>query len=104
MIVTGYEVDDIWGYCAKLFIVNKTDKTVMVTVDDASVNGFMIDPFYATSIIPGKCVFDSVSWSNSGLEENEIDVVEEIEFKLRVYDYNNFLADDFVNQIVTLNP
>ena len=45
VIVTGYEDDEIWGYTANLFLLNKTDKTVMFSVDDASVNGFMADPF-----------------------------------------------------------
>lgn len=29
VIVTGYEDDEIWGYTANLFLLNKTDKTVM---------------------------------------------------------------------------
>lgn len=30
VIVTGYEDDEIWGYTANLFLLNKTDKTVML--------------------------------------------------------------------------
>lgn len=67
VIVTGYEVDDIWGYTVDLFIQNKSDKELMVSVDDAAVNGFMADPFYASSVAAGKCEFSSMSWSDTTL-------------------------------------
>lgn len=103
-IVTGYENDAIWGYTVNLFLINKTDKTVMFTVDDVSVNGFMADPFFSCSVSAGKCAFDTMSWLNSSFEENDITEVEEIEFVFRVYDSDNWFGDDFVNQTITLNP
>lgn len=104
VVVTGYEDDPIWGYTANLFLLNKTDKTVMFSVDDASVNGYMADPFFAKSVSAGKCAFSSMSWSSTTLEENGITVVEEIEFNLRAFDWGNLLADDLVNKTVTLTP
>lgn len=104
VIVTGYEDDDIWGYTANLFLLNKTDKTVMFSVDDASVNGYMADPFYATSVSAGKCAFSSMSWSDTTLEENGITEVEEIEFLFRAYNADDFMGDDFANEVITLNP
>ena len=102
--VTGYEEDSIWGYTVNMFLQNKTDKTLMFSVDDASVNGFMADPFYATTVSAGKSDFSSMSWSNSSLNGNGITTVEEIEFALRVYDFNNLLGKDLVNEVVTLKP
>lgn len=104
VIVTGYEDDDIWGYTANLFLMNKTDTTVMFSVDDASVNGYMADPFYATSVSAGKCAFSSMSWSDTTLEENGITEIEEIEILLRAYNADDFMADDFANEVITLNP
>lgn len=104
VIVTGYEHDDIWGYTVNLFLVNKSDKEIMFSVDDASVNGYMADPFYATSVMPGKCSFSSMSWSDSILEENSISEIEEIEFSFRAYDSNEFTSEDFANEVITLNP
>jgi len=80
IIVTGIEPDGIWGYTVNLFLVNKSDTEIMFSVDEASINGYMIDPFYATSVMPNKCKFSSMSWSNSSLEENGISEVAEIEF------------------------
>ena len=104
VIVTGYKNDDIWGYSANIYFVNKTDKNIMFSVDEASVNGFMVDPFFATSLSAGKCSFNSITWSKTALEENNITNVEKIEFKLRVHDAENWLDDDIANETVVLNP
>ncbi len=104
VIVTGYEDDEIWGYTVNLFLLNKTDKNVMFSVDEASVNGFMADPFYATSVSAGKCAFSSMAWSDTTLEENSITEIEEIEFKFRAYDEDDWSGNDFANETITLNP
>lgn len=104
VIATGYEEDAICGYTVNLFLLNKTDKNIMFCVDDASINGFMLDPFYAKIVAAGKCAFSSMSWSKSKLEENDITAIEAIEFKFRAYDSDNWRDDDFANELVTLNP
>lgn len=104
VIVTGYEDDAIWGYTVNLFLLNKTDKDIMFSVDEASVNGYMADPFYATEVAAGKCAFSSMSWSDTTLEDNNITAVEEIEFKFRAYDSDNWFGDDFANETITLKP
>ncbi len=104
VVLIGQEDDSIWGYTLKLFIENKSDKALMVSVDEASVNGYMADPFFAKSVNPGKCAFTSMSWSDSTLEENDIKEIETIEFKLRVYDENDWSATDIVNDVITISP
>lgn len=103
VVALGYNPDDIWGFTANLYLVNKTDSEVMFSVDDASVNGYMMDPFFAKSILPGKCAFTSLSWDSSSLEDNGIETVQEIEMRIRAYDANNWMGDDFANEVVTLN-
>lgn len=104
IIVTGYEPDSMWGYSVDLYLVNKTDKSLMFSVEEASVNGFMADPFFATNLTGGKSSFTSMSWSDTTLEENGIESVDEIVFTIRVYDYDNWTGDDIVNETFTLNP
>ncbi len=104
VIVIGYRTDKIWGYAADLFLLNKTDSKVMFSADDVSVNGLMIDPFWATSVSAGKCAFSSMTWSDSNFEENDITVVEEIELRLKVRDYDSWLDDKYVDEIIVLNP
>lgn len=97
-IITGYEEDSIWGYTANLFLVNKTDKEVMFSVDEASVNGYMIDPFWANSVGAGKCAFSTIAWSDDSLEENNISEVESIEFTFSASDNEDWTADYFANE------
>ncbi len=103
-VVTGYEVDEIWGYTVNLFLINKTDKSVMFSANDVSVNGFMADPFFGKTVHAGKCTFASMSWSDTTLAENQITDVEEIEFVFRIYDWNNWGTPEFANEKITLNP
>lgn len=103
-IVTGYRVDELWGYTVDVFFVNKTDTAVMFNIEDAAVNGYMADPFFATSVDPGKCAFKSVSWDDSTLEENDITEVEKINFTLQAHDAEEWTGEYYVNQPVTLTP
>ncbi len=103
-IVIGYEDDEIWGFTAKIFLVNKSDKNIMFSVDEASVNGFMADPFFANSVDAGKCAFGGISWSDSTLEENGITEVETIELKFKAHDADDIFEDDYANVTVTLEP
>jgi len=104
MIITDFETDDIWGYTANLFLVNKTEADLMISVDDVSVNGYMLDPYWATEVYAGKCAYSSMSWSLDDLETNGIEEVTEIEFLLRAYDSDDWMADDYVNETVTIIP
>ena len=104
ILVTGYPEDSFWGYVASVYLVNKTEKTLMFTVDDASVNGFMCEPFWACTVAPGKQAFESISWTESSLEENNITEIETIEMTFRVYDSDNIFDDDIYNESVTLTP
>ncbi len=103
-VIIGFEEDSIWGYTADLFLENKTDNTVMFSVDDCSINGYMADPFFAASVAAGRDRYSSMSWSNSTLEENGIENVTEIEFTFRAHDYDDYSAPDYVNETITVNP
>ena len=76
----------------------------MFSVNEASINGFMADPFYATTVSAGKCAFSSMSWTNRVLEDNGISAVEKIEFKFRIYDPDDWTLSDIVNETITLKP
>ena len=102
--VIGIDPDSFWGYAVKLYIVNKSDMALTFSADDVSVNGLMLDPYWATSLLPGKCVFTDLSWSSSDFEKNGITDVSEIELKLRVYDSNNWFDGYEFEQVITLNP
>lgn len=105
VIVTGYEEDEIYGYTVNLFLLNKTDKNIWFSIYEEAVNGFMADStFYGEIVSAGKCSFSFMSFFDTTLEENGIETIEEIEFKLRAFDSDNFMGDDFANETITLKP
>ena len=104
LIATGTEEDEFWGYTVNLFMVNKTDKNLMFSVENASVNGFMADPFFAQDVFAGNCSFSSMSWDTEELTASGITDVEEIEFTLCVYDEDDLTADNLVNEVIKFNP
>lgn len=102
--ITAVENDDLWGYTLKVFLENKTDKELMFTLDNTSINGFMCDPFWAETVAAGKKSNTTISWFESEFEANGIETVEQIDFTLRVYDNGDWMADDILNEEFTVNP
>lgn len=103
-IIEGVESDGTWGYSLNCYLVNKTSDPLMFSWNDVSVNGYMVDPFWATEVAPGKRAFSDISFSNSDFETNGISEVEDIEFKLRVYNPNDWSATDICNEVFTYAP
>ncbi len=106
-VLIDYDEDDIWGYAAELYLVNKTDKQLMFSTDDVSINGVMANPLFAKSIKPAKSAFASISWSEDALKEidiNDFDEIKDIELTLRVYDYDNVLDEDIFKKKFNLKP
>ena len=104
MIVTGFEQDDIWGYSMNVHLENKTDKEMMFSADGVAVNGFMCDPFWGESVMPGKRSNTSITWSKESFEENCITEVEEIVLPIRVSDYSDWMEEPYVEDSFTVNP
>lgn len=102
--INSTESDSIWGYTLNVYLENKTDKELLFTVDDVSINRYMCDPFWAESVAAGMKSNSSINWFESSLEENSISDVKEIVFTLRVYDANDFYADDVLLKTFTITP
>lgn len=103
VIAKSYGEDSIWGPTFTLYLENNTaDKTLMFSINGASVNGFMCEPLWSEEVAAGKMTNSDVSWSEASLERNGINYIEEVEFVLKVYDADDWGADDFFNETVTL--
>ena len=102
--ITGIEEDGLMGYTLKVFLENKTDRELMFTLEDTSVNGFMCDPFWAETVVAGKKSNTTISWFESDFQENDIESVEDITFTLRIYDNDDWMADDILKEVFTVNP
>ncbi len=103
MVIVGVEPDSTWGYTLNVYLENKTDNAQMFSADDVSVNGFMCDPYWATSVAAGKKKYCTISWSDSKFEESNITEVETITMPVKVYNYDDWTVDDYIDETFTLN-
>lgn len=76
----------------------------MFSISDASVNGFMCDPFWAQTVAAGKRSNTTISWSDTEFDSNEITEVESMTLPVRVYDADDWSATSLVEDSFTLNP
>ncbi|MBQ2968600.1 MAG: hypothetical protein IJE10_10845 [Clostridia bacterium] len=96
--ITDIEEDNLWGYTLKAELENKTDKNLMFTMKNVSVNGYMCDPFWAETVQSGKKAKSDISFFDTEFEELGIEKVEEIEFTLSVYDEDDWMSPKFVEE------
>lgn len=91
-------------YTLNCYLANHTGKNLMVSWDGVSVNGFMVDPFWAASVSAGKQLITQINFLRSDLEAQGIEDVSEIEFTLIAYDDDNWDADYLLNETFIYNP
>ena len=91
-------------YTLNCYIANKTDKNLMITWDEVSVNGFMVNPFWALSVAAGKQAYTEIIFYRSDLQEQDIEVVQDIEFRLQASDNDNWDADFILDEVYTFKP
>ncbi|MCM1210544.1 MAG: hypothetical protein NC318_02970 [Blautia sp.] len=90
--IVGKTVDEnsFWGTAILLYVENTSGKNVGISVDDMSINGFMMSPFFSTTVYDGKKSIDDITVFSSDLEENGIETIEEVELKFHIYDADSY--------------
>lgn len=78
--------DSILGSSIYIYVENTCDKNIMISADSFSVNGFMIDPWFVTSVESGRKGIDTVLISSQDIEDNGIEKIENVEFVLEISD------------------
>lgn len=90
--IVGKAVDEnsFWGTAVLLYCENTSGKNVGISVDDMSINGFMMSPFFSTTVYNGKKVIDEITIFSSDLKSNGISEIEEVELKFHIYDNDSY--------------
>lgn len=104
-ILTGIEWDDTWGYELSVYMVNNTDKNVVFTIDDASINGYMVDVYWADYLMAQTSALGEITFYLDDLEKIDIteeDEIEDLEFYFSVYDSDDWSAPDIYNEDISL--
>lgn len=90
--IVGKYVDEnsIWGAGVLLFIENTTGKNVMVSCDNMSINDFMVNPVFVSTVYDQKMSLSSITIFQSDLDDNGIKSIDNIELSFSVTDADTF--------------
>jgi len=102
VIVKDFDPDSDYGPALTLYCENNTDQNLSFSMDDVSVNGFMCDPYWAEYRFPHAKSYSTATWYTDDLTENGITQFENVEFKLRVYDADDWSSNDLLSETYTL--
>lgn len=102
VVARDFDPNGEWGATLMLYIENRTDQNLYFSINDASINGFMCDPYWIDYLLPGTKAYSEVYWYTSTLEESKITSISEIEFLFRIYDADDWFADDLFSETVLL--
>lgn len=98
----GMDADGFWGPELQLETNNTTDKTVMVSARDTSINGIMMDPMFSISVAPGKISNDAMSVFGSSLKNAGVETIQTVELKFGVTDDETW-ESLFETDYITIN-
>ena len=90
--IVGKTVDEnsFWGTAILLYIENTSGKNVGISVDDMSINGFMMSPLFSTTVYDGKKDIADITIFSNELEDNGIESIEEVELKFHIYNADTY--------------
>lgn len=82
--------DSFWGTGVLLYLENNTDKKLVFSCEDMSINGFMVNPVFYGEVYAGRKAVDEITIFSSDLESNNITAIEEIEVKFHIYNSDTY--------------
>ena len=93
--------DSFWG--AELFVVieNNSGENITVQARNVSINGFMVDPIFSCEVVSGKVAFDTITFMESDLADNDISDITSIELEFHVFNTDSW-DTIFDSDIVTI--
>ena len=72
-----------------IYIENNTEKDLCFQVRNTSINGYMVDGNMSTDIAAGKKANTAIIVKNIELGNNGISIIDDIEFRLHAFDWND---------------
>jgi len=91
--------DTFWGTAVLLYLENNSGNNVGFSVDNLSINGFMMSPYFSCSVFDQKMALDDITILSSDLEENGIESVDDVELAFHIYDLDTYDTIDDTDPI-----
>lgn len=82
--------NSFWGADIYVYIENNSSQDITAQVRDVSINGFMIDPTFSADVSAGKKAYDTITFHESDLKDNDINDIKEIELKFNVFNEDSW--------------
>ena len=100
--IVGKTVDEnsFWGTAILLYCENNSGRDISIHVDDMSINGFMMTPYFASTVYDGKKAIDDITVMSSDLENNGIKSIDDVELKFRITDNDSYDTIDESDTII----
>lgn len=94
--------DSFWGMGILLYCENKSGKNIGISVDDVSVNGYMMNTLFSATVYNNKMALDDITLLSSELEENGITSIDDVELKFKIFNPDTYSTID-ESDIVTFS-
>lgn len=91
--VKSIEANGEWGYTINAEVTNKTDKTINISNDDTSANGWNVSMWWGADLEAGETQEAELSFSNSDLARCGITDITGIEMTLIANDAEDWFAE-----------
>lgn len=92
--VSVTDQDWVFDVCVQ----NKTEQVITCTLNNAAVNGIVIDPLWAVIVQPNKTVFSQFRWTRDQLAAYGLDSVETLQGNLTAHDEEDWLSKPLLDQ------
>lgn len=92
--IVGKTVDEnsFWGTAILLYCENNSGKNIGISVEEMSINGFMMNPLFTTTVYDGKMALEDITIFSEDLVANGIETIEDIELRFHIYDAATYEA------------
>lgn len=91
--------ESFWGADIYVYVENNSDTDATIQIRDMSVNGFMIEPIFSTEVLAGKVAYDTITFLEDDLIDNDINSIDELEFKFHIFESSGWDTIFDSNQI-----
>lgn len=82
--------DSFWGADVHVYIENNSDNDITIQARDVSINGFMLEPIFSSDVIADKKAYDTITFFESDLIDNEITSIEKMELSFHIFESNGW--------------
>ncbi len=82
--------DSSLGADIYVYVENNTGQDITIQAKDVSINGFMIDPSFYSDVSAGKKSYETMTFFEDDLKDNDIKDIKEIELKFLVLNTSTY--------------